>query len=168
MTSTESTVYEWSMWVCVCRTNLSVWGRYAFASVHPNEGVFLNRNVELQELWLVDVQLRPPKHAWEKEGEKAGVDINVWSQGAQRWEHNLCVQQVITQHSVHLSSFELTTWRARKQYTIGYYYFCKGLRVRWKVHICFQMVKKAKVPSTFESLPSYQPGKDQNSIPIRV
>lgn len=43
-------------------TNLCVRGGQAFASVHPDESVSLDGDVELQELRLVDVELRPPEH----------------------------------------------------------------------------------------------------------
>lgn len=38
----------------VCETDLCVWGWQAFASIHPDESIFLDGDVEFQELRLVD------------------------------------------------------------------------------------------------------------------
>lgn len=41
-------------------------GRQAFASIDPNKSVFLDRDVEFQELRLVNIQLGPPKDTLEE------------------------------------------------------------------------------------------------------
>lgn len=52
-----------SLWWSLYRFYLRMRRRQALADVHPEKGIFAEGDVELQELWLAEVEQGPPKHS---------------------------------------------------------------------------------------------------------